>query len=187
MLPNELDLVGWDLAKTLRLFASCNLALNEWMASPVVYWEQQGFRQELSKLIPKFFKPRKAIHHYLSIAKGTARDHFNGSEIKIKKLFYVLRPLFACHWIDQNASMPPTIFQAMIDQYLVEDDILSAIRNVQKQKEVALEGHVIEVPKIIKAWIYESIIHFEKVENNFLSGDKAGWGELNEIMLKWSV
>lgn len=30
MLPNDLDLSGWELRKTLGLFAGCNLALFEW-------------------------------------------------------------------------------------------------------------------------------------------------------------
>ena len=35
MLPGDLDVSGWDLRKTLRLFAKCNLALNEWIGSPI--------------------------------------------------------------------------------------------------------------------------------------------------------
>ncbi len=187
MLPNELDLVGWDLAKTLRLFASCNLALNEWLDSSVIYWQKEKFRQDLLKLVPEFFKPRKAIHHYLSMARGVSKDNFDGNRIKIKKLFYILRPLFACYWIKENGSMPPTLFQIMIDQKLAKSDILSVIGEVQKQKEVALENEVIEIPESIKTWIDKSITHFEETESSFSSGDKSNWDELNEIMLEWSV
>lgn len=187
MLPNDLDLAGWDLVKTLRLFASCNLALNEWLDSPIVYWEQAGFREELSKLIPQFFNARKAIHHYLSMARGTAKGHFIGSNIGIKKLFYILRPLLACYWIERHRSMPPTLFQAMLDHQLVDAGVLSAIADMQKRKDVALEGEVVEVPSVIKSWIDESIAHFEQTENDYTGSDKAGWDELNEIMHKWSV
>ena len=187
MLPNDLDLAGWDLAKTLRLFASCNLALNEWLNSPVIYWQQDGFREELSKLIPKFFNPRKAVHHYLSMARGTAKDNFDDSSIKIKKLFYILRPLFACYWIQKNGSMPPTLFQAMLDHELASVDVLSAISEMQARKEIALEGEVIETPEILKAWIDQSIAHFEETENSFPPGEKDGWDELNAIMIKWSA
>src|SRR5262249_9363242 len=47
MLPQSLDLSGWDLRKTLRLFSNCNLALNEWLGSPIVYSEVPDFRQRL--------------------------------------------------------------------------------------------------------------------------------------------
>lgn len=186
MLPNDLDLAGWDLAKTLRLFASCNLALNEWLDSPIVYWKQADFREELSKLIPQFFNPRKAIHHYLSMARGTAKDHFDGPRIGIKKLFYILRPLLACYWIERHSSMPPTLFQEMLDQQLIDEGVLAAIAAVQARKEVALEGEVIEVPEAIRLWIDHSITHFERTENDYAGSGKVVWDELNSIMYKWA-
>jgi predicted nucleotidyltransferase len=39
MLPGDLDLAGWDLRKTLRLYLRGNYALNEWLDSPIVYAE----------------------------------------------------------------------------------------------------------------------------------------------------
>src|SRR5436190_8518118 len=36
MLPDRLDVNGWDLRKSLRLFSKCNLAMNEWIGSPIL-------------------------------------------------------------------------------------------------------------------------------------------------------
>ena len=47
MLPGDLDVSGWELRKALRLFSKCNLALNEWLGSPVTYQEIAEFRREL--------------------------------------------------------------------------------------------------------------------------------------------
>ncbi|MCH6256244.1 nucleotidyltransferase domain-containing protein [Puniceicoccaceae bacterium K14] len=187
MLPNDLDLAGWDLVKTLRLFATCNLALNEWIDSPIIYWQQDGFREELTALIPTFFKPRKAIHHYMSMAKGTAKDHFNGRMIKIKKLFYILRPLFACYWIEAKNSMPPTVFQTMLDSDIADSSLLSAIAEVQAQKVHAVEGEIIEAPEIMNQWIHDSLSHFEQIQDKFGSGNKPGWGALNAVLKKWTT
>jgi uncharacterized protein len=55
MLPGDLDVSGWDLRKTLQLFWKCNLALNEWLGSPIVYSEVSQFRQQLAQLMPQFF------------------------------------------------------------------------------------------------------------------------------------
>src|SRR5262245_17077734 len=52
MLPGDLDLSGWELRKTLRLFAKCNLALNEWLDSPCVYAEVPKFTAQLRQLLP---------------------------------------------------------------------------------------------------------------------------------------
>lgn len=186
MLPNDLDLSGWDLAKTLRLFATCNLALNEWLDSPIVYWEMEGFREELLRLIPRFFNPRKAIHHYLSMAKRTAEGNFDGSRIKIKKLFYVLRPLFACRWIEEFGEMPPTFFQSMLDRELADESVLSSIAELQERKATAVECEVIETSGEIMKWIQKSITHFGKIEESFRPGEKSGWDELNAVMIKWT-
>jgi predicted nucleotidyltransferase len=43
----DLDVSGWDLRKTLRLFGKCNIALNEWLGSPIVYWQAPTFREQL--------------------------------------------------------------------------------------------------------------------------------------------
>lgn len=89
MLPGELDVSGWDLRKSLRLFSKCNLALNEWLGSPVVYSETSEFRSELRALIPMFFNPTRATHHHRNMAKQALSNLTSENQISIKKL---LRP-----------------------------------------------------------------------------------------------
>ena len=55
MLPNDLDLSGWELRKTLRLFGSCNLALNEWLGSPIIYSDDGQLKTWLYEFIPEYF------------------------------------------------------------------------------------------------------------------------------------
>ncbi|MBL7712009.1 MAG: nucleotidyltransferase domain-containing protein, partial [Chitinophagaceae bacterium] len=40
ILPNDIDLAGWELKKALRLFRKSNPPLLEWLSSPIVYLEQ---------------------------------------------------------------------------------------------------------------------------------------------------
>lgn len=120
--PNLLDASGWELRKTLRLFAKCNLGLNEWLNSPVVYREAVGFRSQLQALIPSFFNPIAAVHHYLSMARVTYDSCDAAGIIRTKKLFYVLRALLACRWIDRNSSQPPTEFARLVDEVATESE-----------------------------------------------------------------
>jgi uncharacterized protein len=110
----DLDPSGWDLRKALRLLSKCNLALNEWLNSPIVYRELAGFRVQLQALIPAFFNPIAAVHHYSSMANAALGAREESAEINTKKLFYALRALFACRWIERNASQPPTEFDRLI-------------------------------------------------------------------------
>ena len=120
--PNLLDASGWELRKTLRLFAKCNLALNEWLNSPVIYRESVGFRSQMQALIPVFFNPIAAVHHYLSMAR-VAYDSCNADGvIRTKKLFYALRALLACRWIERTSSQPPTEFARLVDEVALESE-----------------------------------------------------------------
>lgn len=109
-----LDPSGWDLRKALRLFSKCNLVLNEWLNSPIAYRELEGFRSQLQSLIPMFFNPIAAVHHYSSMAHAALAARGENGAIKTKKLFYALRALLACRWIERNGSQPPTEFDRLV-------------------------------------------------------------------------
>ena len=110
MLPGDLDLSGWDLRKTLRLFLRCNLALNEWLGSPIVYAERGDLAQRLRDLLPAAFRAPAGYHHYLSMAQGVFNDHLASDPVRLKRVFYVLRPLLACRWIAASSTQPPIEF-----------------------------------------------------------------------------
>src|SRR5688572_24447307 len=39
ILPNEIDLAGWEIRKALKLFRKSNPPMMEWLRSPIVYSE----------------------------------------------------------------------------------------------------------------------------------------------------
>ncbi len=116
-----IDLSGWELRKALKLFASCNPGFNEWLGSPIVYAKEPEFIDRLRALIPNYFNPKKAMFHYLSLAKNIAREHLDGDRITIKKAFYIIRPLAAASWIRDQESMPPTYFLNLLEGSVCPD------------------------------------------------------------------
>ncbi len=164
MLPGDVDLAGWELIKTLRLFASCNLPLNEWLDSPVVYADPHGFRQRLSAAIPEFFNPRKAMFHYLSIAAKSLDLRQPDRSIPIKKLFYVLRPLLAGLWIERSRQMPPTDFHAMLKAPdLVPAPLAEQIHQIYQLKQTAVEKQSFIIPAELNAWIDDTRQRLEAI------------------------
>src|SRR5260370_26869426 len=145
MLPGELDVSGWDLRKSLRLFSKCNLALNEWLGSPVVYSETSGFRSELRTLIPMFFNPTRATHHYRGMAKQALSNLTPEDPISIKKLLYAARALLACRWVRQHKSQPPTEFHVIVEHVASMDertyfaDLIARKRDTPEKGEIILE------------------------------------------------
>ena len=145
MLPGDLDVGGWDLRKTLRLFGKCNLALNEWLGSPIVYSEAPTFREQLVRRMPCYFNPIAGLHHYRSMAVRALEENLEGERIGIKKLFYVLRPLLACRWIEKKRSQPPTLFYALMDEEFVSPDERIWIEGLLKRKADAREAEPVAV------------------------------------------
>src|SRR5690606_13349752 len=83
-----LDISGWDIRKTLKLFRSSNAVIYEWLQSPIVYKEEPGFLNKMNALFPDFFSGRAGMHHYLSMAKNCFENDLQGEQVKLKKYFY---------------------------------------------------------------------------------------------------
>jgi len=147
---DELDIYGWDIAKVLQLITRSNTTPFEWLQSPVIYSEDKIFKEELWKLCQSYFCPRSNIHHYLGIAKG-AMETMQNEEIKIKKLFYVLRPLLAALWCtDRNTIAPMSFFPLMS---LLSEDLRKQVLSLIKLKSTAPEGFTIKMDTDIRQWI----------------------------------
>jgi predicted nucleotidyltransferase len=101
-----LDINGWDIRKTLRLFKSSNASLYEWLQSPVIYAKNDTFLMEIQSWMHACFSLRKGMHHYLNMTKN-AWNEIQSEEIKIKKYFYCLRSLLAACWIAEKQQLPP--------------------------------------------------------------------------------
>lgn len=147
---DKLDIDGWDISKVLQLIAKSNTTPFEWLQSPVVYKEDKIFKGELWHLCQNYFCSRSNIHHYLGVAYG-AIETMQEEEIKIKKLFYVLRPLLAALWCaKQNTIAPMSIFPLMD---LLSDDLRRKVLSLIDLKSTAPEGYLIKIDQDIRKWI----------------------------------
>jgi predicted nucleotidyltransferase len=186
MLPGDLDVSGWDLRKTLRLFSKCNLALNEWLGSPLIYGEVAGFRAQLAALIPQFFNPIAALHHYRSMAEGSFNDNFADGRIRIKKLFYVLRPLLACRWIEKTGTQPPTEFSALVDTGRVSveerrwiDELLGIKQDAAEKQQVELELHRADA-------IRQELAYYQAAAQLVPGPSKPATDSLDRMLREWA-
>ena len=113
MTEDNLDGSGWDLRKTVRLLAKSNASLLEWIFSPVVYYENEAFMQQIRTLAKDCFSPVACLHHYL----GTTKNFMHvceQEEVKLKSYFYALRTALAGKWIIANNTFPPVAFMELL-------------------------------------------------------------------------
>ena len=177
-----LDINGWDLNKTLRLLHSSNPTLFEWMSSPIVY-RQTDFIDRLSPILDSYFSCKSGLHHYLSMAEGNYRDYLKSDMVKIKKYFYVLRPVLACKWILHKQTKPPMLFSALMESEL-EPSLKPVINHLLDIKMNAPE--IKEIPKIeeINNYLDEVMAAVHEEIFAYPGEHRADWAPLNELFLE---
>lgn len=146
MLPNDIDVAGWEIRKALKLFRKSNPPLLEWLQSPLVYREDNPFAVRLREQMKIYFNPKSCLHHYLHMAEGNYRTYLLKKIVRVKKYFYVLRPVLACEWIMKMNTMAPMEFSTLLDTLVTDVTIGAEIRQLLKRKAAGEE--LAEEPKI---------------------------------------
>ena len=116
-LDKTLDINGWDLQKTLRLLHNSNPTLFEWNNSPIIYITT-GEWASVREVINEYFLAKAGLHHYLSTATSNYREYLKTDMVKLKKYFYVIRPLLACKWILNKKCPPPMQFAELNELFM---------------------------------------------------------------------
>ncbi len=160
-ISDQLDLSGWDLKKTLKLFRKSNPPLFEWLCSPIVYLEKYSVANQLRKLLPEFYSPVSCMHHYFHMLEANYRQYLKGDRVWIKKYFYVLRPILACNWIEQGLGHVPTEFSILVNKIIQDNKLKTAINNLIIEKRDGIELYW--GPKIpeISEFIDQEIVRLE--------------------------
>ena len=135
---DDMDFHGWDVRKALYLFGRTNGALIEWLNSPIRYLERGNFAAELRRLAPEHFNATALCYHYSHMARRNAREYLLGGRVRLKKYFYVLRPLLAIRHIEQGLGVPPVRFESLVD-VVAPAAIRPAIAKLLEAKRVTSE------------------------------------------------
>ncbi len=134
ILPNDIDLSGWELRKTLKLFRKSNPPLMEWLRSPIVYYKSFSMIDKLRELSSEYFNSKSCMYHYLHMAQGNYREYLKSDTVRIKKYFYVLRPILACMWIENTNTMAPMEFQELVDTQVKDNTLRQEMEKLLKRK-----------------------------------------------------
>ena len=156
MLPGDIDISAWELRKALRLFAKSNVPLLEWLGSPLVYLDREGFGKRLRTLVPLFFNPRGAAWHHLSMQRSALGDVAADGTIRIKKLCYALRSALSVRWIVAKASMPPVPFTELFAVSVLDSATRETVSDVLAVKRDASERDRIALPSVLATLFAEN-------------------------------
>ena len=177
---DELDLSGWDLRKALQLLRKSNPPLLEWLSSPIIYIEQGETAQQLRQAVEEFYSPISTFHHYLHMAQNNNREFLKGELVRVKKYFYVLRPLLAIRWIESDPTRPvPMEFQKLVDACLDSPEVRTSIDQLLTRKRSGSELDRESKIDVLSDFIDAELSRLEKL--NAPEREKPDFEKLNEI------
>lgn len=169
MTDDDLDGSGWDLRKTIKLLAKSNSPLLEWLYSPVVYFENEVFANQLRALAEGCFSPIACLHHYL----GTTKNFMvvcQAEEVKLKSYFYALRTALAGKWIIENNSFPPVDFLELLP--IAPLDIQEKVKELLTIKANQDEKYLHPKEVLITDFLMETIAFNQEKAGGLGSGKK---------------
>jgi hypothetical protein len=100
--------------------------------------------------------------------------------VRVKKYFYVLRPVLACAWIEAHGTMPPMEFDVVAADQLPES-LQEPVGELLARKRAGDE--LTSGPRIpaINAFLDERVAHFREVADSLPLGVKANWEVLDGV------
>lgn len=176
-LDETLDINGWDLQKLLRLLLTSNPTIFEWNSSPIVYHTTPEW-DILSKTINSYFQSKKGIYHYLHMATNNKREHLSSETVRLKKYFYVLRPIFACNWILKENTPPPMLFSDLCDA-ICPQEIRGELDALLERKQLAPESMTGEKIPVLNAYIDAELKRITTLVEQLPAKDKSDIDALN--------
>jgi predicted nucleotidyltransferase len=138
-LDEQLDISGWDIKKALQLLRKTNPPLLEWLGSPIIYFENRSIVEKMRQLAKMYYSPSACLYHYLHMARGNFREYLQGDIVWVKKYFYVLRPILAMKWIEEEGGIVPTDFNRMVEKLTLDSELKEAIAKLLEIKRAGNE------------------------------------------------
>ena len=159
---DNFDVGGWDIKKFLQHMQKSNAVTWEWMQSPVIYEEDTVLKEELFKLSKEYFSPTSCFHHYFSMANKVKGELEGYSEIKLKKLFYILRPLLSARWIVEFQTIPPMELEGLMNADYIDDSSKAEIKSLVQKKASLDEAQTINRVQVLDDFINKLLVDCEE-------------------------
>lgn len=179
-----LDINGWDIKKAMKLMYKSNAPLLEWLSSPIIYIENINFIKELREVSEKYFNPVSVINHYINIARKSYKGIECESSMKLKKLFYVIRPIVACMWIEKCNTIPPMNLQAMMKEVEIDNRIKEMIEELVIVKSDSIESDAINPQTELMKFLKDKIEYYDNYVKYISNQRERDSRMLNEFFHK---
>ena len=174
------DVGAWDVRKTLRLLRTSNATVLEWLQSPHIYQAAPDFQETMWALAQAYFQPAHALYHYRGIAKTASSAVQADGSIRLKKWFYVLRPLLAALWVVQHQGIAPmTLGELLVTQPAAIQAEVLALVALKQQKS---EDFVFVPTPNLSQWV---VSLWQQTDSKLLKKTVPDGGDLDQLFQTW--
>jgi predicted nucleotidyltransferase len=179
-LNETFDIKGYDLKRVMRYIMKSQATINEWLSSNVVYICNGPIVQRLRDLAAEFFNPIPVSHHYLNLARKMFIEITSSDNAKIKKYFYILRPIANLNYIYRFRKMPDMEYDRTLAKISPPPDILTAINALKEQKMIMLEHDRIPAHGLLTDYFKAEIERFDCLLKDMKHDKKTDYTALDE-------
>lgn len=180
-LDDVFDISGWDFKKALQLIHDSNPSIFEWCASPIIYRSSDAF-EEMKRIRADYYSRKKSLYHYWHMASVNYQTYLQGDEVRIKKYFYVIRPLLAAKWVIDKKTQPPMLFSELLDAELpirLRGVIEELLELKQRMPEMGMAPKI----KVLDDFIETDLEAIKKAADEE-EPVKKDWSQLNEFFYR---
>ena len=112
------------------------------------------------------------------MAEGNYRNYLLGDQVKVKKYFYVLRPILAAKWVIDKKTAPPMLFSDLINAEL-DPAIKPEVERLLEMKQELPEMGMAKKVTVLNDYIEDTLPLFKTIADE-VSECRVEWTELNE-------
>ena len=188
MYDDNVDLVGWDLRKTLQLFRKSNPSLMEWLHSPIIYYADDDFLSQMLTLEPSYFNAAKMMYHYENLYIKHDKRYLQNTAYPLKRFLYYLRGILACRWLEEYGTLPPVLFAELVNAIVVEENICYKINELLALKKKSKENDKKEVDTELVEYAKRWADYYEqKMKSFYPEKNINNIGDLDNILREFII
>lgn len=181
---DELDINGWDIFKALRLLRNSNPPLLEWLFSPIIYLENSASIASIRDIARRFYAPASVFYHYTRMASGNYQQYIaQKTVVSLKKYLYVLRPIVALLFLEQQHTLPSTSFSQTLASIAIPQDVRERIHQLVQLKRTGEEIGLGTADPVLNAFIDEQLARWSTQGAPDREHEKSTFQELNTLLL----
>lgn len=182
VIDGDLDIVGWDLDKFLRLMMKSNPSVVEWLSSDIVYHEETGF-EEVKRRLDECFDPVSCAWHYYGMAKKHDSRYLKGDSVPIKRYLHLTRAILACKWCIRHFKPVPMAYETLLRDRM-EPELAPFLESMLETKRNGADSEPIEHIEALDEWVFTNLDELPGKIQQYVHRKKPNPAVFDEIFLR---